>query len=676
MSQQRNRPVCGRLEALEPRRHLTSAAQFTGNLHEMVASFPTGFTLEEPVAAGNLLFFRGGDVNSGTELWKSDGTAAGTVRVADINPGPASGHPKEITPLGSKVVFRADDGIHGLALWVSDGTAEGTKLIADFSSNPNFIAPPLLLTAINDRVFFNANDGIHGSEPWVTDGTSEGTRLLKDCFPGPDGSEPVEFVGVGEGVFFLGLGQDEIILWKSDLTEAGTEPLATLHDVRPPGTSYIDFRLQLTALGEKVVFKVLDFTDSSAKLYVSDGTAGGTQALATIGPFEYESTDRPASFTVVGSDLFFIGATPSTGHELWKSDGTVEGTGLVRDIRPGPADSGLYLPGQEVRADKLMFGANDGVTGPELWTSNGTSDGTVLLREFKEGLSGISPGPFAQVGETMLFGTSLHGIGRSDGTAHHTVLQSVTSNSSVISFRYTIQKTNFSALNGYLYFFVNRELWRVSSDDTTPPTPLSNRLRLSQKAAVEIVFSEDITTTFPMRAEIVENLTTGQTLAPDQYQILLAGQPQFNVARLEFNGIAPPITADGNYRLTLPGGTVRDAFDNVQLAPSYYDFFLLAGDANRDRFVNVFDFTRLASAFGSSSLRTYEFGNFDGLAGVDLDDFTILASQFGKSLPAMPQRAANAVAAPHAPVFATPRLRSGRIDRDRILDLIDAPPAP
>ena len=44
-------------------------------------------------AVGDTLFFTADDGVNGNELWKSDGTEAGTVLVKDINPGSGSSSP-------------------------------------------------------------------------------------------------------------------------------------------------------------------------------------------------------------------------------------------------------------------------------------------------------------------------------------------------------------------------------------------------------------------------------------------------------------------------------------------------------------------------------------------------------------------------------------------------------
>src|SRR5262249_39719521 len=53
----------------------------------------------------------------GRELWRSDGTAAGTVLVKDINPGSGSSNPEGLTLSGGHLFFTADDGVHGVELW-------------------------------------------------------------------------------------------------------------------------------------------------------------------------------------------------------------------------------------------------------------------------------------------------------------------------------------------------------------------------------------------------------------------------------------------------------------------------------------------------------------------------------------------------------------------------------
>jgi ELWxxDGT repeat protein len=63
------------------------------------------------------MFFAADDGVYGQELWTSDGTPAGTLLFADINPGPGSSQPGAFTVWNNRLFFPADDGVHGFELW-------------------------------------------------------------------------------------------------------------------------------------------------------------------------------------------------------------------------------------------------------------------------------------------------------------------------------------------------------------------------------------------------------------------------------------------------------------------------------------------------------------------------------------------------------------------------------
>ncbi len=79
------------------------------------------------------LYFGASDGTNGTELWKSDGTSAGTVQVRDIRPGASDAFPDYLTNVNGTLYFRANDGANGTELWKSDGTSAGTVLVRNIS---------------------------------------------------------------------------------------------------------------------------------------------------------------------------------------------------------------------------------------------------------------------------------------------------------------------------------------------------------------------------------------------------------------------------------------------------------------------------------------------------------------------------------------------------------------
>src|SRR6476660_3378988 len=110
--------------------------------------------------------------------------AAFLVRDLESSPPvPTSRSPLPQAALGGWVYFSAQDPEHGNELWRTDGTAAGTELFSDLCPGACCSAPNTLV-ALSGRLFFTADDGVHGREPWVSDGTRAGTHLLADVCPG------------------------------------------------------------------------------------------------------------------------------------------------------------------------------------------------------------------------------------------------------------------------------------------------------------------------------------------------------------------------------------------------------------------------------------------------------------------------------------------------------------
>jgi ELWxxDGT repeat protein len=159
-------------------------------------------------------------------LWRSDGTAAGTLFLHPFQldfDATSAVVPMEFTPLGNRLFFVGDDGVHGRQLWQTDGTVAGTALVRLLV--PNSVSG---LAAAGDRLYFTADDGVHGFELWTSDGTAAGTRLVQDIAPEAGSSSPAGLTVAGGKLYFSaddGLHGDE--LWSLPLgTPAGCQPAA------------------------------------------------------------------------------------------------------------------------------------------------------------------------------------------------------------------------------------------------------------------------------------------------------------------------------------------------------------------------------------------------------------------------------------------------------------------
>jgi hypothetical protein len=102
----------------------------------------------------------------------------------------------------------------------------------------------------------------------------------------------------------------------------------------------------------------------------------------------------------------------------------------------------------------------------------------------------------------------------------------------------------------------------------------------------------------------------------------------------------PSELANGDYRATLTavdvanaGFTTLDGDQSGAAGGDYkLDFFVLMGDADRDRTVNLNDLIRLANPYGSTSGVSYSDGDFDSDGTVNLNDLIRLANNYGTTL--------------------------------------------
>ncbi|MFH1811673.1 MAG: hypothetical protein ABIJ09_23240 [Pseudomonadota bacterium] len=160
------------------------------------------------ITANGSIFFRGTQYDSSMhvvvehEIFKSDGTFAGTSLLIDLND-TGHGNPREFLGGDQHFVFLADVGSTPGEMWISDGTLAGTYMVAE--ANPGPTSSNIQSKAIiGDKVIFHANDGVTGNELFEYDISAKVTTLIEDKNPGAASLDPKTFVVAGNCLFFRG----------------------------------------------------------------------------------------------------------------------------------------------------------------------------------------------------------------------------------------------------------------------------------------------------------------------------------------------------------------------------------------------------------------------------------------------------------------------------------------
>ncbi len=317
----------------------------------------------------------GDDGATGAEPWTSDGTLAGTQRLADINTDPGSSSPAGFTELSGKVLFSAGDGVTGTELWRSDGTGMGTVQIKDIWSGTNG-SDPASLAAINGVLYFSANDGYTGTQFWSSKGTVGDPVMVTDIFGGftmgpnpmPNSSNPGPFTSFLGDVFFPATQGPSTNVELFRYAGNGSPGPATMVTKINPSTMNGSYPRSLTVAGGKLFFIADDGTHGEQLWVTTDGTATGTTMV--MQPNQPTDALKGSELVAFGQRVFYAASDTVNGRELWASDGTLGGTFLVDEINPNGSSNPDSLA---VVGGTLYFAATDGNGDRELWSKTGTA---------------------------------------------------------------------------------------------------------------------------------------------------------------------------------------------------------------------------------------------------------------------------------------------------------------
>jgi ELWxxDGT repeat protein len=335
--------------------------------------------LRDLQAVGESVFFFAGEPGDQRwSLWRSDGTAGGTRKVATL---PVAYHPFYPATVGGKLLFFAENGPR--QVWASDGTTAGTLPLTDLAVNE--LSLGFWRWIAGGKAYFWAPASGGPLDLWESDGTPAGTKPITAFAGGggfgPHASQPLP---IGSRVFFVAthLETGATQLWTTAGSPATARPVGGCGDDCPTLGSA---PWMLPVANSLVVAGNGPRGDSG--IWSADPNGLTLSRVATLcpgcGSVAMGALPKKAFFAVGGDD-------PS----LWATDGTAAGTRRLTEAS--------WLGGGIAWRGALLFSAEDGKHGYQLWRSDGTPGGTFMLSLFGAG-DGSFPWLLTAAGSRLVF---------------------------------------------------------------------------------------------------------------------------------------------------------------------------------------------------------------------------------------------------------------------------------
>jgi ELWxxDGT repeat protein len=273
---------------------------------------PAGFT-----SIGDLLYFSGYDPQHGREPWVTDGTAAGTRRLADLCPGPCSGEPTGFFGLGDKILIGAR-GVSAVFVF-ENGQVEEIAEALDWPGN---------FFRFGEVVIFTNSDP--GRElVYRTDGTRAGTYISADFCRSVPCFAPTPIDQPGGGLYY---------------SEDGNLYRQVAEGQRVLVAPNIDYTHNFTALdANRAIFHHCSIALDVCAAWVTDGTAAGTRPLEPAPGGSL--TDNPQRLVLWRGRVYFA----NRDYQWVSTDGTPEGTRLE------PALPAIYSDVVAATGDQLFY---------------------------------------------------------------------------------------------------------------------------------------------------------------------------------------------------------------------------------------------------------------------------------------------------------------------------------
>ena len=294
------------------------------------------------------LVFIADDGTHGEEWWISDGTPEGTHMIVDLREGPESGAinccngdlSRTIIVYNDELFFSSNTSNFNRSLFKTDGTAEGTVQVAVLN-HPQRAAEKF--TIFNGVLYFS----VFGEGFWKTDGTTEGTVVIKT--DAQDGVRFEPFYTYVMGDYMIMVNGFDWDVWRSDGTEEGTvlvKEMANAGAINNQGLYFINYNdVALFSGGQE---------QNNGELWRSDGTEAGTYEVIDLEDDNAFIPIVPRRKVHFKDLIYYIGGKDDTGFQIYRTDGTEEGTKAVTMLDE-TGNGQVYFQSDLLATDDFIF---------------------------------------------------------------------------------------------------------------------------------------------------------------------------------------------------------------------------------------------------------------------------------------------------------------------------------
>lgn len=266
--------------------------------------------LSQLMTVFNNSLYMTGIVGNDYQLFKSNGTAAGTAPLKDFYKTTMPSEPEFFASFNNFSFFTANEGTESsysacpCGIWRTDGTPTGTVRLIESLSDFTPVG------TVNG--FTYAVEGYYPATLWKTNGTIEGTSKVASM----DGFGIQTSAVAGNLIYMISYLNK---VWRSDGTPAGTFELTV------PGRIF-----ETMVLNQSLFF--ITEVDGRIELWKTNGTVATTAMVKVISTSDYRGNYATQKYAALNGVLYFAFNDRVSGTEVWRTDGSAAGTYIFGDL--------------------------------------------------------------------------------------------------------------------------------------------------------------------------------------------------------------------------------------------------------------------------------------------------------------------------------------------------------